>query len=84
MSIIKSVIEALEPSYEQRMLCLEEIREDGNVVVVKLDGARKEDHYTVFVSFPKEPHGEIFRADESDLKAAIVKVLREYEEKTST
>lgn len=54
MHLIKRMIEKPEISLEELMTCFERIKLKGDVVVIKFDGERDEDAYTVFVSFPKK------------------------------
>jgi len=56
---------------------MELVKEKGNVVVIKFDGARTEKQYTVFITFPFGER-EIVRADEPTLKSALLKVLTAY------
>ncbi|WHT39830.1 hypothetical protein QNH98_03910 [Myroides sp. mNGS23_01] len=67
MNFIKDVIEKPENSFEELIACLERIKLMGNVVVIKFDGEREKDSYTVFVSFPNGER-EMIRVDGSDLK----------------
>jgi hypothetical protein len=46
--------------------------------MIKFDGMRKDNHYTVWVGFPMETGKESFRLDGSDLKKTIMKVLARY------
>jgi hypothetical protein len=57
------------------LACFEQAKDRGDVAVIKLDGLRKENQYTVFITSPK---GEMIRADEATLKEAMYKVLVEY------
>ena len=77
MDFIKKVIDKQEPSLEELITCFERIKTNGEVVVIKFDGERDSDQYTVFVSFPNNKR-EMIRADESDLKDALIKVLTKY------
>ncbi|WP_158960967.1 hypothetical protein [Myroides fluvii] len=77
MNFIKAIIEKPAISFEELITCCERIKLRGDVVVIKFDGERDEDAYTVFVSFPTRERAMI-RVDGSDLKKALVKVLSEY------
>jgi hypothetical protein len=77
MKFIEEIIEKQNPSLEELINCFEKIKSNGEVAVIKFDGERESDEYTVFVSFPKDER-EMIRADESDLKCALLKVLTKY------
>lgn len=77
MEFIKKYIQKQDISLEELIQCLEKIKANGEVAVVKFDGERDKDGYTVFISFPRG-NREMIRTDESDLKMALVKVLTKY------
>lgn len=77
MKFIKEIIEKQNPSLEELISCFEKIKLNGDVAVIKFDGERESNEYTVFVSFPKGKR-EMIRADESNLKVALLKVLTKY------
>lgn len=77
MDFIKKIIDKQDPSFEELIDCFERIKTNGEVAVIKFDGERNEDEYTVFISFPNNK-SEMIRADESDLKKALIKVLTKY------
>jgi hypothetical protein len=77
MEFIKKIIEKQNPSFEELINCFEKIKANGEVAVIKFDGERESDEYTVFVSFPKGER-KMIRSDESDLKDALLKVLTKY------
>jgi hypothetical protein len=77
MKFIKEIIEKQNPSLEELINCFEKIKLNGEVAVIKFDGERESDQYTVFISFPKGER-EMIRADESELKIALLKVLTKY------
>jgi len=77
MNYIKEIIEKENCSFDELIGCFEKVKEDGNVAVIKFDGERDKDWYTIFISFPKNKR-EMIRADESDLKKALIKVLAKY------
>ncbi|MCO4294442.1 hypothetical protein NF867_16390 [Solitalea sp. MAHUQ-68] len=78
MKFIREVIIKHDPSIEELISCFECIKENGDVVVIKFDGERTLNQYTVFVTFPNDPTREMIRSDDSDLRTAFVKVLRLY------
>ena len=57
--------------------CLELVKSNGDVVVIKIDGERNIDQYTVFISFPNKDLAMI-RGDSDDLKMTILTVLKKY------
>lgn len=78
MKYINEILNKANPSLEDLINCLEIIKKEGDISVVKFDGARPDKSYTVFVTFAINKNKEIIRADENDLKKAIIKVLSEY------
>lgn len=79
MDIIKKVLATQDSSLMDLINCFEQIKTKGEVVVIKFDGERLENGYTVFISFPDNKRS-LIRADENDLKKAILKVLTKYSE----
>lgn len=69
-----------EPSFDEIMLCIEQIRKDGNTFIIKLDGMRSiyAKQYTVVIGFPSNPAQDVIRADTSTLKEAFLSVLKRY------
>lgn len=82
MENIKKIVVKNNPTFEELIFCFEEIRANGDVAVIKFDGERQDNWYTVFVSFPNNTRSMI-RSDESDLKKALLKVLIKYIEGSS-
>ncbi|MBV4357147.1 hypothetical protein [Pinibacter aurantiacus] len=77
MDYIKEIINKPDYSLEEIIGCFEKVKENGDVAVIKFDGERGENSYTVFVSFPTKKR-DMLRADENDLKTALLKVLSKY------
>lgn len=77
--VIAEIVKKKDKSIEELIDCFELIRKNGDVAVIKFDGEREEKWYTVFISFPDRQR-EMIRADESDLKLALIKVLAKYVE----
>jgi ribosomal protein L36 len=75
---MKDILLKENPSLEELLWCCEQVRRNGDVMVIKLDGAREKDWYTVFISFPIETGKEMIRADKHDLKTALVNTLSRY------
>ncbi|WP_341836426.1 hypothetical protein WJU16_00810 [Chitinophaga pollutisoli] len=77
MNDIISVLRKSNPTIEELLACFELIRKDGNVVVIKMDGARADSQYTVFVTF-SEGEREMIRFDGDNFKGTLLEVLRAY------
>lgn len=77
MEYIKEVLGDKEQTIDNLIACVEKIKENGNVVVIKFDGERLENGYTIFISFPNNER-EMIRTDQSDLKIALVEILKQY------
>lgn len=77
MEKIKEVLEE-NPSIENLIDCLDTIRKNGDVVVLKFDGEREKDFYTLFVTFPPSKNKSMIRIDQSNLKDAIIELLKKY------
>ncbi|WP_338792953.1 hypothetical protein V9L05_12315 [Bernardetia sp. Wsw4-3y2] len=69
----------LEEAFEQ----LEKIKEESNIVLVKLDGAREKDTITVVISRVKSIEGTI-QYHGNDLLLVINKAINRYYEVKST
>lgn len=78
MNYIKKVLEKDNVSIEELISCFEMVKQNGDVVVIKFDGERKENYYTVFITFPLAKKKEMIRADENNLQMALMKTLSEY------
>lgn len=77
MEYIKEVLGNKEQTIDNLIACVEKIKENGNVVVIKFDGERLENGYTIFISFPNNER-EMIRTDQSDLKIALIEILKQY------
>ncbi len=84
MNAIDIFLENEHATTEQMMAAFESVKEYGDVAVMKLDGGREKNHYTVFITFPSNPQRDIMRAEKSDLISASKKVLEEYRTYRST
>ena len=80
MNLIKERLEKQSSSIEELIKCFEYVKDNGDIAVIKFDGERNEKGYTVFISFPVTKKREMIRADENDLREALVKVLTRYVE----
>lgn len=77
MDFINKNLEKQDISFDDLIDCFERIKTNGDIAVIKFDGERNSHGYTVFVSFPNSKK-EMIRADEGDLKKALIKVLSKY------
>ena len=77
MDLIEKTIEKQNASLEELIDCLEKVKENKNVVVVKFDGERERDWYTILILFSNGGR-EMIREDGSDLKSTLIKVLSRY------
>lgn len=78
MNTINEILKKENPSIEDLIKCFEIVKENGDIAVIKFDGERLENQYTVFISFPIIKKREMIRSDESNLTKAMFKVLKEY------
>lgn len=74
---VKRVLNQSSHTVEELIRCFEIVKENGNVAVIKFDGERTTNQYTVFISFPSAER-QIIRSDRSTLKEALEDVLRAY------
>lgn len=80
MNLIKKTLEKESPSLTELIHCFESVKGNGDVGVIKFDGERIENGYTVFISFSSSKKREMIRADEHQLERALIKVLTKYVE----
>ncbi|PSL45307.1 hypothetical protein CLV51_1049 [Chitinophaga niastensis] len=59
------------------LYCAGIVKGNGDVFILKIDGAREVNHYTVIISFPTI-EAEMIRADDKSMKIALFKVLEAY------
>jgi hypothetical protein len=75
---ILQLINSNDVSLNDLIHCIELIKQNGDVVVIKFDGERGENQYTAFITFPKSIKREMIRADESTLREALMKIVKSY------
>ncbi|GLB49273.1 hypothetical protein [Neptunitalea lumnitzerae] len=75
---ITKILEKQSVSFDDLLACFEQVKENGDVAVIKFDGERVENQYTVFISFPQNENKSMIRADSDDLKDALSNVLKSY------
>ena len=54
------------------------VKDNGDVALIKFDGVRTENWYTVLITFSPGKKREIIRADGGNLEMALKKVLLAY------
>ncbi len=64
---VKRVLDQSSCTIEELIQCLEVVKENGNVAVIKFDGERTSNQYTVFVSFPSKDR-QMIRSDKNTLR----------------
>jgi hypothetical protein len=77
MNYINKVLQGHNPSMEELINCFEEVRKNGDVVVMKFDGERASDQYTIFITFSQKKK-DMIRFDGDNLQSTILSVLGEY------
>lgn len=75
---IKKLLDQENLSIEDLINCFEVIKDNGDVAVIKFDGQRSENKYTIFIIFSQDPTKEMIRIDDSDLKNGLISVLKRY------
>ncbi|OIN55616.1 hypothetical protein [Arsenicibacter rosenii] len=78
VNLIKNILKKESPSFNELIDCFEQVKRNGNVVVIKFDGERSENGYTIFISFPLLKNKEMIREDTNDLKTGLMKALSKY------
>ena len=76
MDYIKQVI-SKDSSLEELLMCFEAIKENRDVAIIKFDGEREYDHYTLLISFPNKKR-DMLRVDSNNLKEGMQNILKEY------
>lgn len=77
MDYIHSILKKDTPTLSELIDCFEKVKQNGDIAVIKFDGARKETQYTIFISF-QDNKREIIRSDGDDLQKAMLNVLARY------
>ncbi|MDQ0966806.1 hypothetical protein QFZ20_002209 [Flavobacterium sp. W4I14] len=78
MEYIKLILSKQEPSIDELIASFERVKENGDVAIIKFDGERIENGYTVFISFNKIKKLEMIRIDGNNLKDSLQMILRLY------
>lgn len=66
-----------EISFDEYMACFEEVKNQGDLALIKFDGPRDSNQYTVVISKIKVQNTNI-RLDTNDLKLGLHEVLKKY------
>ena len=81
MDRIHSVLSQDDCTLEDLVACLDHVMRDGNVAVVKFDGERVTEPYTMFISYPAaKGERDMIRVDGGDLKSGLRNLLAKYVE----
>lgn len=78
MDVIKETVQKSKPSLSELINCFECIKDNGDVAVIKFDGERVDNGYTVLILFSSSKNRDLLRADEQTLEDALLKVLKKY------
>jgi hypothetical protein len=79
MSNIRNIVNGSNASLEDLIYCFDIIRQNGDVAIIKFDGERVSNPYTVFITFHTTKNRAMIRVDGSDLKVSLVEVLSKYD-----
>jgi len=78
MEFIRQLLHQANPSMEGLISAFEQIAQNGDIALIKFDGARLTQRYTILISFPLETGRELIRTDTDDLKQGLRHVLERY------
>jgi hypothetical protein len=78
MKAINEIIQNADPTMDDLFTAFEAVKNNGDVVAIKLDGERKERHYTLLIMFNPDKRREMLRVDQDDLKFAMRQILKLY------
>lgn len=76
--MMRNFIEKEDIKIEELLAYIEQVKRDGNVVVLKFDGERTEHAYTAFISFPMVQNKEMIRVDGETLQSTLIGLLKKY------
>ncbi|MFD2522931.1 hypothetical protein [Emticicia soli] len=74
MNSIKEILKKENLSFDDLINCFEMVKESGQIALIKFDGARLKDYYTVLILNAKNT----IRLEGSDLKKGLIEVLIRY------
>ena len=75
---INSILKDASADINDLINCLEEIKEAGNVVVIKFDGLRTSAQYTLFITPSINSGREIIRVDGQSLREVLLVALSKF------
>lgn len=76
MDYIKQVLNK-DSNLEELLMCFEVIKDNKDVVVIKFDGERVINPYTLMVMFSNQSR-QMLRIDSNNLKEGMQNILKEY------
>ena len=68
-------------SIEEQIKVLERIKDDGNIVLIKFDGERKENQVTVVIGFPPLSSKETISLEGNNLNTLLDRLINIYKSK---
>lgn len=78
MKEIKEIIDNKLLTKDCLIRCFELVQQNGDVLVVKSDGQRTENSYTLFITFPENKAKDMLRIDCDDLQDGLYQLLNKY------
>ena len=75
MEKILNILNAENIAFEDLFVCVQEIKDNGNVFILKVDG--ESNINTIMIMFPNSDK-EMIRYDNADLKEAMIMALKNY------
>ncbi|KAA2238732.1 hypothetical protein F0L74_21180 [Chitinophaga agrisoli] len=75
---IKEILAVDNISIEKLMECVELVGANEDILTIKMDGARTEKKYTIFITFPVEKQKKMIRRDGDNLQSLLTDLLTEY------
>ncbi|MVN79211.1 hypothetical protein GO988_23005 [Hymenobacter sp. HMF4947] len=78
MELISRILDDSNVTIEALIHCFELVKQNGDVAVIKFDGERTLEPYTIFITFPLAKQRGMIRVEENDLKTGLLKALTEY------
>lgn len=76
MDYIKQIL-SKDSNLEELLMCFEVIKDNKDVAVIKFDGERVNNSYTLMVMFSNQSR-QMLRIDSNNLKEGMQNILKEY------
>lgn len=76
MEYIKKILNK-DSNLEELLMCFEAVRQNGDIAIIKFDGLRDKDFYTLMITFSNNERN-MLRVDNSNLKEAMKNLLNQY------